>query len=67
MSEQQKPLYVRVASAQAYFGIHRATFYRWANAGRIKIYKQGPISLLKVAEVEAFLEGESEPSHGGLA
>lgn len=51
-----KPLYVRVSQSQDVFGIHRATIYRWANKGWIRIYKRGAISLLKVAEIEALLE-----------
>ncbi|MCP4243916.1 MAG: helix-turn-helix domain-containing protein [bacterium] len=63
MSTSAKPLYVRLAKAQEVFGLHRSTFYRWAKAGEVKIYKRGPISLLKVAEVEALIEGKSELSH----
>lgn len=62
MTEKMKPLYVRLSQAKDTFGIHRATFYRWAAAGRIRIYKKGPISLLKVSEIEVFLEGRAELS-----
>ncbi|NDW00062.1 helix-turn-helix domain-containing protein [Salipiger sp. PrR002] len=60
MTASIKPLYVRLAQAQEVFGIHRVTFYRWAAAGQIRIHKKGAMSLLKVSEVEAFLENRTE-------
>ncbi|NDV49563.1 helix-turn-helix domain-containing protein [Yangia sp. PrR007] len=51
---------VRLAQAQEVFGIRRVTFYRWAAAGQIRIYKKGEISLLKVSEIETFLESRTE-------
>ena len=62
MGKSNKPLFVRMAQCQEVFGVHRATFYRWAADGLITIHKRGAISLLKVSEVEAFLEGREQLS-----
>ncbi|WP_226622621.1 helix-turn-helix domain-containing protein [Alloyangia pacifica] len=64
MTAPIKALYVRMAHAQEVFGIHRVTFYRWAEAGQIRVYKRGAMSLLKVAEIEAFLENRTEMMQG---
>lgn len=52
-----KPIFVRVAHAQEMFGVHRATIYRWAEAGKVTIHKVGSVSLLNVAEMEAMITG----------
>lgn len=59
-----KPLYVKVSESKAVFGLHPATIYRAVNRGTIRIHKVGSSSLLKVAEVEAFIEGSKEKSGG---
>ena len=50
-------IYTRVSRAQEIFGVHRATIYRWASTGKIKIYKRGRCSFLKNAEMEELIEG----------
>ena len=40
----------------ALFGVHRATLYRRAKAGQVRVFRKYPITLLKVADVEAFIE-----------
>lgn len=52
-----KPLFVRVSDAKEMFGVHRATIYRWAEAGKLTIHKVGSVSLLSVAEMEAMITG----------
>lgn len=52
------PLYVRVVDSQPVFGIHRATVYRWAAAGLIRIHKRGSASFLSVAEMKRLIEGD---------
>lgn len=56
-ADAPSPLYVRVSDAQEVFGLHRATIYRQAKAGAIRIYKRGGASLLSVAEMRAWIEG----------
>lgn len=55
-----QPLYVRVSAAPAVFGVSTDTLYKWAKQGRIRILKQGGISLVKVAEIAAFIESSDE-------
>lgn len=57
--ERPQPLYIRVSDCQRVFGIHRSTIYREAKKGRIRIYKRGAMSLLKIAEMERYIEGET--------
>lgn len=54
------PIFVRVSACQPRFGIHRATIYRAAKRGEIKIHKRGAMSLLDVAEVSAWIKGSKE-------
>lgn len=54
--EMTAPLYIRVSSAPEVFGLSVATIYRHANSGAFEIYKRGNASLLKVAEVAAWID-----------
>lgn len=60
MSQTQSPnpIYVRVSQALERFGVHRSTIYRWAKDNKLRIYKHGAISVVKVAEITALFEGE---------
>ncbi len=57
----QRPIYVRVCRSQEMLGVHRSTVYRWAEKGWIRIYKRGNVALVRLSEVEAFLE--ASPLH----
>lgn len=61
------PIYVSINDAKAHFSLSRDTFYRAANRGEIRIYKRGSRSLLKVAEVMAWVEGRepTDTDNGG--
>ena len=48
--------YIRLANAPARFDVSEDTLRRWEIKGFVKIYRRGSISLLKIAEVEAFIE-----------
>lgn len=50
-------IYFRPTECLALFSISVATLYRWAAAGRIKIHKAGAMSLVKVADMQAVIEG----------
>lgn len=52
------PIYVRMFQVQEVFGIHRVTVYRLARAGKINIHKRGRSSFVKVADMQALIEGE---------
>lgn len=52
-----EPIFVRTYEAKERFGVSRSTIYQWAKAGHITIHKRGGMSLLRVAEVVAFIEG----------
>lgn len=60
----QRPVMVRVSKAQAVFGVHRATIYRWVAAGHIHLYKRGTMSFLDPAEVTAFIKGMGDQVGG---
>lgn len=53
------PLYVKVARAPVVFDVSVATIYRAKDRGELVIYKRGAGAYLKVAEVAAWIEGES--------
>ncbi len=57
-----KPIYVRVRDVQEVFGLSKRTVYRLNDEGRIRIRKFGSMSLLKVEEMEALIEGEESQS-----
>lgn len=63
----QQRLYVRVADSRKVFGVHPATVYRWAKAGKLTIHKVGSVSLLRVSEVHTFIRdgGKAEGLGGG--
>ncbi|MDN5569573.1 MAG: helix-turn-helix domain-containing protein [Paracoccus sp. (in: a-proteobacteria)] len=51
------PIFIRPVQVKELFGIHRATLYRWAAAGHIKIHKRGAASFVSVSEVTDFITG----------
>ena len=55
---QPAPAWMRVTRAQKYFDLDRSTLYRLAKAGAFKIYTPSRgVAVVKVAEVEAWIEG----------
>lgn len=60
MSQAVQPIYVRVTDSRKVLGVHPATIYRWAKAGRVTIHKVGSVSLLRVAEVEAMIHASEK-------
>ena len=55
-----QPLYVRVSDAPKVFSVSTDTLYKWDKQGRIRIFKRGGISLVKVAEIAAYIESSDE-------
>jgi hypothetical protein len=53
------PIYVKVIRAPEVFDVSVATIYRAKDRGEITIYKRGAGAYLKVAEVEAWIEGRT--------
>ncbi|MFD1481647.1 helix-turn-helix transcriptional regulator [Paracoccus nototheniae] len=53
----QTPIFIRPAQVQSHYGIHRATLYRWAAAGHVRIHKRGAASFVNVAELSNFITG----------
>lgn len=51
-----KPFYVPIAESKAWFGVSRDTLYRAKRAGHVQIYKIGSRSVLKVSEIEAWID-----------
>lgn len=52
-------IFIPIKHCQTVFGFSRATAYRRAKQGAFRLYKQQPegqITLLKVAEVQKYLE-----------
>lgn len=60
MSQPVPPLYVRVSDSRKVFGMHPATVYRWAKAGKLTIHKVGSVSLLRVSDVEAMIHASEK-------
>lgn len=65
------PIMIRACQAQATFGIHRSTLYRWAEAEaklakaehrepRFKLRKLGRATFVKTAELEAYITSQAE-------
>lgn len=55
------PIYIRLANAQAVFGLHRSTIYRLAKQGEIRVRKRGGASFVSVAELTAYIGGGDDP------
>ncbi|MDC0657415.1 hypothetical protein N6L27_05350 [Leisingera sp. SS27] len=51
-----KPIYVPLIEAPKWFGVSRDTIYRASKAGDLEIYKAGSRSILKVTEVQRWVE-----------
>ena len=54
--DRPKRRYVRVCDAPNVWGVSVDTIYKAAKAGQLKIYKPIGVSLLKVTEVDAWVE-----------
>ena len=54
--------FIRPKEAPDAFGISRATLYRWAERGYIRIYKRGGTSLVSIREVTDFILGRVGPA-----
>ncbi|WP_373456011.1 helix-turn-helix transcriptional regulator [Tropicibacter sp. Alg240-R139] len=50
------PIFVPLKEAPKWFGVSRHTIYRQRKKGKIKIYKAGGRSVLKVSEVQRWIE-----------
>lgn len=57
------PLYVRVKDIPERFGISRSTFYLITRRGEITIHKRGGVALVKVSDLEAWIEGRANADH----
>ncbi len=51
------PIFVPLIEAPKWFGVSRDTIYRQSKKGSFRIYKAGGRSVLKVAEVQNWIEG----------
>lgn len=51
-----RPLYVPLIDAPNWFSISRDTLYRAEKRGEIKIYKASTRSLIKISEIESWIE-----------
>jgi hypothetical protein len=47
----------RPTNAKFHVGVSRATIYRWAKKGHIKLYKRFSMTFFDVAEVQDFIKG----------
>lgn len=56
MRDTPKPLYVRMSDAPALFSVTDDTLRKWSKDGGFPIYKIGGVTLIKIAEVEAFIQ-----------
>ena len=57
MNDTQSPIFFRFSQSDDFFGVSSKTMRRRANAGHFPIYKFGGVSLLKISEVTAYIEG----------
>lgn len=51
--------YIRISDAPLLYSLSRSTFYRAVNRGELTIYKRGGASLLKVSEVDQWIEEDA--------
>jgi len=57
MTPQAK--FIRMSDAPKVFGVTDDTLRKWAKDSGFKLYKIGGATLLKIAEVEAFIESNA--------
>lgn len=55
---QETPIYLRPKAAAEVVGVHRATLYRWAEQGHIRIHRKGNASFVRISELIAYVESE---------
>lgn len=54
------PEYIRINHAAVRFGVSKSLLQRWVAAGRLVAYRpSGKLTLLKVADVVAVIEGRN--------
>ena len=51
------PVTCRPSQAPQIFGVSRATIYRWADQGHVRLYHRGGMTFLRVDEVRDFIIG----------
>ena len=51
------PVTCRPTQAPQVFGVSRATIYRWAEKGHIRLYQRAGMTFVKVDEVLAYITG----------
>ena len=51
------PVTCRPTQAPQVFGVSRATIYRWADKGYIRLYQRAGMTFVKVDEVLAYITG----------
>ena len=54
-----EPKFIRMSDAPQMFGVTDDTLRKWAKNRGFRLYKIGGATLLKVAEVEAFIESSA--------
>ena len=54
------PITCRPTQAQQIFGVSRATIYRWAERGHIRLYQRAGMTFIKVDEVMAYITGTGD-------
>lgn len=59
-----EPRFVRMADAEAVFGVTDDTLRKWSKEGGFKIHKIGGVALLKITEVEAYIVSSEEKMGG---
>lgn len=59
-----EPLVANPAQAARLLGLGRTVIYELINAGEIKIIKVGTRTLIRVKDLEAFLERKLREQHG---
>lgn len=58
---------LNVNAASEKIGIHHATLYRWAEAGKVAFVRFGGIMFIPVTEVERLKREKNEQAAGGPA
>ena len=53
----QPPQYVRIGNVQKWFDVTDDTVRNWAATGAFQIHRRGGLSLVKFADVAAYIEG----------
>jgi hypothetical protein len=59
-----QPIFTRMCDVESAFSVTDDTIRKWHKSGAVKLFKVGGVSLVKTAEIVAYIESSAVQSGG---